>query len=177
MRFLLLPLLGNRLNPWTVCFALFWQSSLVVLFGYLLILPFALLGGLNLAGTTLAYFADVYPVLSPLAEVAISHWLFYSYFHYALAPIVGFLLQGSASTFLTLLALSPIALVWGPAVAGGMFDLAFDQYPTEYFHNSKALMQSERLGQPAPLPTGWMHGHHPPILYEHSPLRFVVRRA
>ena len=166
MRFLFPRIFGNRLNPWTVGLALCWQSSLVVFLGYLLILPFALLGGLNLVGTTLAYLAEVFPALSPVIEVLLSHWLFYSYFHYIITSLVGFALQGDTLAVLTILALTPLAILLGNAAAWGMFDLAIERLPAEYFHKTDPQDVLSHRGKPTLLYAGWTHGHHPAILYE-----------
>ena len=166
MKYILPHFLGNRLTPRTVALALCWQSSLVVLFGYVLIISFALLGDLNLVRTTLSYFADVYPALSPLIDVALSHWLLYSYFHYVAAPLAEVVFQGSTLNFLAGLALCLFVLVFGTAAAEGMFDLGCGRNPSEYFHRTDPLRKPAFFGQLPHLSVGWTHGHHPPILYE-----------
>ena len=175
MWFLFPSILFNRPNPLTVGLGLCWHSSLVVLFGYLLILPFALLGGMNLAGTTLTYFADIFPALSPVAEVVLSHWLLYSYFHYAVAPLAALIFQGGALTLLMTLALSPIVVVLSPAAARALVDFAFERHTAEYIRISEFPSQTACSDQPTQLFAGWTHGHHPPILYEQFSPRFVVR--
>ena len=166
MKFLYPPILLNRPNPLSVGLALCWQSSLLVLSGYLLILPFALVGGLNLASTTLAYFSDVFPALSPVTDVLLSHWLFYSYFHYIVAPLTGVALQGSTLTVFTLLTLSPLVIVFGSAAAGGMFDLTIEHPFPEYLHKTEPHIRLMPSVQTTQLSFGWTHGHHPPTLYE-----------
>lgn len=145
-----------------------WYSGVVILFSYLLILPFALIGGVNLVGMTLSYFSDVVPALSPVAEVLLSHWLLYAYIHYVVTSLFGLVFHGSASTLITVLVLSPVALVLGKVTAGAMLDLAFKHSVSEVFRNYLTWSRPVLYECLAHLSNGWTHGNHPPIVYEIS---------
>ena len=121
---------------------------------------------MDFVGTTLSYFADAYVALSPLIEVVLGHWLVYWYFHYVVTPLIAFIFQGSALTFLAGFALWLLVLVFGTAAAGGMLDLALGRIPSEFIQRTESLRQSALFGQLPHLSVGWTHGHHPPILYE-----------
>ena len=133
--------------------------------GLALILPFALLAGLDIGGVVVSYFSDAMVVLSPLIMLLVVYWLMYWYIYSLCIPINECIERGKSLAHICLFEIRAIfSGDWLPAFTPFCGIARILIYPIERI--ATALPRLRRsLGLPRHLALGWIPGAHPQIVY------------
>lgn len=152
----------NDVKPRSVGLIFGMATSIPVICGLMLILPFAFLAGMDIGSVTVSYFSDAIGALSPIILLLVSYWLMYWYIYSVCVPINECVEHGESLAYICLFAICSIfSGSWLPAFTAG-YGIVI--YPVERIATT-LLRLHPSLGLPRHLALGWIPGDHPQVVY------------